>query len=375
MKICYVSNNFEIHDYRFLKKLVDNNYEVHAVSLRKDKIDRKYRISGIYYYEFCNHRKIYQKRFHGFNPFWFFSAIKFVKKIILESKPEILHGGYVTISGFICALADFHPFLLMPWGSDILINTPINFVKRKIVSYTINKADMITCDAESVKDEILKRNIYDAKKIEVFPWGIDLRIFNPDNNNYPKELIVWKNQIVVVCTRQHKKIYGIEYLIDAIPAAVEENKNLRFLFIGTGPLTDFYLNKIRRLNIADYVKFIGRMDNSILPLYLNNSDIYISLSLSDGSSLCLMEAIACGLPVIVTEIKANKEWITHNVNGKLIPVKSTADIVDTILELADDKKLCLSMKERNLQIASNRTDWDKNFSKLEIIYKHLRAVF
>ena len=371
MKICYVSNNFEIHDYRFLQKMVENNYEVHAISLRKDRINDKFIIKGIQYYEFYKNRKIYQKRFHGLNLFWFLAAVRFLKIIIEEIKPDILHGGYASISGFICALTDFHPFLLMPWGSDILFEPKKNQVINILVSFSINHADMITCDAEEVKKEIMQNYHYDEEKIVVFPWGINLNIFNPDNNEMPTELLEWHDKIVAVCTRQHKKIYGIEYLINAIPLVIEQNNNVRFLFIGEGPLTKTYIKQLSRLNMGKYAKFAGKVKNEDLPFYLNNSDIYISSSLSDGSSLCLMEALACGLPVVVTNIAANYEWVRNNYNGIFCNKQDSDDISKSILKLASDENIHLEMGKHSLEVAENNANWDINFSKLEKIYNKL----
>jgi len=371
MRICYVSNNFEIHDYRFLKKMAENNYDVHAVSLKKSEVDDKFKVDGIKYYEFCKIGKFYQKRFHGLNPFWFITAAKFLKEIINEVGPDILHGGYTSISGFICALTGFHPFLLMAWGSDILIDPDKNPIIKKIVSFSINHADMITCDAEIVKKEIVQNYQYDEKKIVVFPWGINLDIFNPDNNEMPTELLEWHDKIIVVCTRQHKKIYGIEYLINAIPLVIEKNKNVRFLFIGDGPLTKTYINKLKQLNVDKYAKFVGKLKNENLPLYLSNSDIYISPSLSDGSSLCLMEALACGLPVVVTNIAANHEWVRNNYNGIFCYKRDSEGIAKSIIKLASDKNLRMKMRENSLNIARESADWNINFSKLEKVYRQL----
>jgi len=371
MKICYVSNNFEIHDKRFLVKFVENNYDVHAVSFRKNGIDDNFKVNGVKYYEFCKVRKSYQKRFHGLNPFWYIATVKYLKKIVKEINPDILHGGYASISGFICALSGFHPFLLMPWGSDILFDPKRNPVINKMVSFSIKHSDMITCDAETVKKRIVENYGHNSNKIIVFPWGIDLNVFNPDNNNIPENLLEWRENFIVICTRQHKEVYGIDYLIESIPFVVKENRNVRFLFIGDGPLTNTYINQVKRLNVENYTKFIGRVKNENLPLYLNNSHIYVSPSLSDGSSLCLMEALACGLPVVVTNIEANHEWVKENINGILVAPKNTEDLVNAIVKLSKDKGLCSSIIKRNLQIAKDRANWNINFSKLEKIYQQL----
>lgn len=371
MKICYVSNNFEIHDYRFLVKLVENNYDVHAVSFRKNKIPNEYFVDKVKYYKYYEIQTFLTKRYKGLNPFWYYNALKFLKKIIVDVKPDILHGGYTSISGFISALSDFHPFLLMPWGSDILINKKISFAKRLLISYSVKSSDLITCDAETVRKKLVNDFSYKNENIITIPWGIDLTIFNPYNNKIPNELLEWKDNFVIICTRQHRRVYGIEYLIEAIPLILKENDNIKFLFIGDGPLTPSYIKMVKRLRCEKYVKFIGKKPNEKLPQYLNNSDIYISPSLSDGSSLCLMESLACGLPSVVTNIKSNLEWVQNNYNGFTCRTKSPREIADNILKLENNEKRLLIMKSNAIKIAKRKADWDKNFLKLEIIYQNL----
>ena len=84
MKICYVSNNLEVSDNKFLTKLVERNYDVHAVSTRNTEVKKEYRIDGVKYYELCKTQKFYEKRAHGLNPYWFVSSYKMLKRIIAD---------------------------------------------------------------------------------------------------------------------------------------------------------------------------------------------------------------------------------------------------------------------------------------------------
>jgi len=67
----------------------------------------------------------------------------------------------------------------------------------------------------------------------------------------------------------------------------------------------------------------GRISQSELPDYYLAADVYLSCSYCDGSSVSLMEALAAGLPVVVTDIPSNREWIEHEVNGCLCPAGDT----------------------------------------------------
>ena len=129
---------------------------------------------------------------------------------------------------------------------------------------------------------------------------------------------------------------------------------------------------IKGKKLTRYVHFAGFIDNNELSKFLAAADVYISSSLTDGTSLSLLEAMSCGLPIIVTDIPSNREWITNGKNGFLVQRKDPKVLSDKIIQLLKDKALMKMFGERNYQISKERADWDKNFIKLEKIYKKLK---
>jgi glycosyltransferase involved in cell wall biosynthesis len=108
-----------------------------------------------------------------------------------------------------------------------------------------------------------------------------------------------------------------------------------------------------------------------MPAYLNASDLYVSSSLSDGTSLSLLEAMACGLPVVVTDVPAILEWVVNGENGLVVPRRSIDELAEAIIYLLQREDVRKEMGEKNIAIAKERADWDKNFKKLEDIYETL----
>ena len=105
--------------------------------------------------------------------------------------------------------------------------------------------------------------------------------------------------------------------------------------------------------------------------YYNASDIYVSTSLSDGTSVAMLEAMACGLPVVVSDVPSNYEWIDNGINGYIITRKDSSVLAERIIKLLNNENLQQEMGQRNLQIAKERADWEKNFDILEGIYQNL----
>ena len=125
------------------------------------------------------------------------------------------------------------------------------------------------------------------------------------------------------------------------------------------------------LNLDEYVYFAGFVPNDELPLYLNDSDLYVSPSLSDGTSASLLEAMACGLPVVVTDVPAILEWTTPNHNGIIVPRQNTTALAEGLIRILKDKTARVEMGERNQTLVRERADWDKNFADFQALYDQL----
>ena len=86
--------------------------------------------------------------------------------------------------------------------------------------------------------------------------------------------------------------------------------------------------------VIDRVEFGGRVSQADLPRWYRKSDLYVSPSHVDGSSVSLMEALACGLPALVSDIPANKEWVQEDRNGWLFPDGDADALAEKILWIA-----------------------------------------
>jgi glycosyltransferase involved in cell wall biosynthesis len=201
--------------------MVERGYEVFAVYLSKG--GSRYSVEGT--------KELwlgYEKyRLHGvkiIKLLGLLMAYLRFKKLLIKIRPNIVHACSVPTCGFITALSDFHPFLLMPMGSDVLLVPKKSLLIRKITKFTIKRADMITCDAETVKREIIQLSGYPPEKIVVFARGIDLSLFKPNISlglNLRKRLDI-EGKKVIIMNRSFKPIYGIEYFLRALPMVWEK---------------------------------------------------------------------------------------------------------------------------------------------------------
>ncbi len=346
MKICYLNKGISVHDQKILSELVNQGNDVHLISFSKN--------INVSVPELVIHRTYIPV------PVLTFPLIALITFFLMRRiKPDIVIGNYMLTYGFFAALARFHPLLQIAWGSDVLI-APQNPMFRIIVKYSLRQADLVIVDCETGKQTIIELG-YPAEKIVVLPYGIDLAVFNPDiSPSHIRKETGWEDNTIVICTRQHNPVYGMKYLIEAISIVVEQEPDVRFLLIGYGSETEALKNQADTLGIKDYVRFTGMVANSELPGYLAASDIYVSSSLSDGTSVCLLEAMACGLPVVVTDIPAILEWVQNDVNGLVVPRCNPLALADAILDLVRDESERIMFGKKNYDIAKQRASWEDN---------------
>lgn len=361
MKVLYVTSNGGIHDYRFLKKLVQD-YEVLLLHYASREL-----IDDIK--ELKNLKIISRKPL--VRSFPFLTELLHFRKVYKKFRPDIVHTGYAWQVGILASIFDIHPHLSMPWGSDVLLQPEKHLLIKMIVRKVMKQCDHIHCDAEFVKQKIKKDYSIPDEKISIFPRGIDLKLFSPLNKTEcRKKLGIEQDKFVIHFNRHFEPLYDIASLMDGYKIFTSNKNDVLLLLISTGSLLNTVTKFVKDNKLGSKVIRTGKISNSSMPLYLGASDIYISTSLSDGTSLSLLEAMAMGLGLVVTEIPTVKEWVTEN-NGLLVQRNSPANIAEALEKYYLNRQLIKSHGKESLSIAKERADWDKNYLKLRNIYKQI----
>ena len=115
--------------------------------------------------------------------------------------------------------------------------------------------------------------------------------------------------------------------------------------------------------------FPGQVSQADLPRYYRASDLYLSASHSDGTSISLLEALACGCPALLSDIPGNREWIEPGVQGWLFPSGDADSLTERILQAASDRRRLGEMGQAARRLAELRADWNANFPQLYRAYE------
>jgi glycosyltransferase involved in cell wall biosynthesis len=297
-----------------------------------------------------------------------------LKKIISDIKPEVIHAHSVEDTALMGAISGFHPFVVTPWGSDVLVAPKESRMSKWRVKYALKRADLITCDAEHIKGPLIELGA-NPRKIKIICFGVDVQKFKPGviNENIRQELGIINSPVVMTCRRLDPNC-DIASLIKAIPLVLAEIPETKFIIIGRGSEEGNLKELAKSLNILECVKFIGWVPHDELPRYLTSADVYVSTALSDaGIAASTAEAMACGLPVVITDFGDNRKWVEDGVNGFLIPLKAPEVLASKIIHLLKHENDRKKFGQANRQVIEERNNWEKEMEKMGVLYAELVA--
>jgi len=296
------------------------------------------------------------------------------KRLIKNIAPDIIHAHYIMETTLLGAASRFHPFVVTAWGSDVLIAPQESKVSRRMANFVLKRADLITTDGEHMKEPLIALGA-DPEKIKLIYFGVDTQKFKPrrKDEELGKELGIL-NSPTVISLRRFEPVYDVESLIKAVPLVLKELPEAKFLFIEKGSEETSLKELAKSLGVADGVRFPGWVPAYRLPQYIALSDVYVSTSLSDaGLAASTAEAMACGLPVVITDFGDNGTWVKDGVNGFLVPLKDPDALAARIACLLQDEGLRQRFGRVNRQIIEERNNWEIEMGKINKLYEGLIA--
>jgi L-malate glycosyltransferase len=380
ISLLYISTRLRsIHEYRFLSML-DKESTINLFVLTNTIDDCCSEILELNLKVFVPQNFLYKKGGHVFEKYKNLILFKKLKKIIKIYNIDLIHSGWLTWDSYLAVKTNFHPILAMSWGSDVLPN-PFNknahnsnrILKR--LRYVSENVDAVYSDSNEVGEVLKKLTSINDGKINIFPQlGINIDIFKPELDTglqVRKKYGIKRDEIVLLCTRNFKHVYAVEDIIRAFSIALQQKSKLKLLLCGDGYLKKHLIKVVSDLRLEKKVTFLGTVPNDKLPAIYNAADIYISTSLSDGTSLSLLEAMSSGKPVIVSDVPSILEWIRDGDNGWVVKKGDIDSIYKAILEASSSKELQLKYGRNNRKIALERIDININFKKLMNLYGNL----
>ncbi len=367
MKLIYFSLGYSTHDYRFLKSISDGGHEVFFVQLEGNQRQVESRTMPEHV-----HQVIWKG---GREPFRWGNLLKLTRdfrRLTREIRPDLIHAGPIQTCAFIAVLSGFRPILTMSWGFDLMDDVHRNKWWEWVTCYTLKRSTFFTSDAKVTRDKAVTYGM-NSEKTVVFPWGVDLEHFAPTMDYLPSTTVTRPSSAVTLfCNRSWETRYGIDVLARAFVKVAQQIENVDLILLGGGSQGAHIRQILQSGGVLDRVTFGGQISQTDLPNWYHMVDIYISPSHVDGSSVSLMEALACGLPCLVSDIPANKEWVFENENGWLFRDGDADHLAEKILAAMNQREKLPEIGRASRRSAEMRADWKKNAEALMNVYRNLK---
>jgi len=297
----------------------------------------------------------------------YLAALPRLRRLLAEFNPDLVNALYVTGYGLLGALSGYRPFVVTALGSDLLVDYPSSPVHRFQVKRALGRADLVTVDA-GVLSEVARSAGAAANNIETVYFGIDDTVFHPGRETGSGA--EREGPATIVSTRNLHPVYDLDTLIDAAPAILSRT-DARLLICGDGPQRQRLEESVARRGIGGRVTFSGRLTPQGIAERLRSADCYVSTSRSDSTSVSLLEAMACGVPPVVTDLPANREWIENGPGGLLFPAGEAGALAEAVTTMLEKKELAAAVRKRNLGIIAARGLWRQNMERLEERFRGL----
>lgn len=291
----------------------------------------------------------------------FMKRLRILKELIRTWNPDILHAHYASSYGFLGAMTGFQPFIISVWGSDVFSFPKQNKLFQWILRYSLSKANRICATSDALADEVAK---YTKQQVVVIPFGLDAEWFSPVDKK------TLGDAITLGTVKRMKHIYGTDILVKAfirLSARIPDSP-LRLKLVGGGPQEVELKALVEQAGLSDKVDFIGAVPHQEVRNQLESIDVFCALSREESFGVSALEAMSCGIPVILSDAPGFLEIIDNGKDGIIVPRADIDSSADAMEALVKDEQTRLEMGRSARNRVLNRYRWSDNLDQMLAVY-------
>lgn len=352
MRLCFLGDAGSIHLQRWLEYFVSNGYEVHVISFRPCPVP------GVQVHLLASGRD---------GRLAYVKGLTRIRHLVESIRPDILHAHYATSFGLLGVVSRFHPLVVSAWGSDVLVAPEKSFWLKKVVKRVLRQADALTSDS-----------VYMSRRMEELLQGVQKRLMTVTMGVarawFDGIAKAEKKPAQVLSLRGHQEIYNIDIILRAMVETVQTVPEARLIVAGEGPETPGLKALAGSLGLESYAHFVGQVPHSQVQTYLKESAIAVSVPSSDATAVSLLEAMACGSFPVLSDLPANREWVTDGLNGLIVPAKDVKALAGAIIRSLRDQDLRERAVQSNKNKVREKAIWEDNMAEVLTLYGELLLV-
>jgi glycosyltransferase involved in cell wall biosynthesis len=284
--------------------------------------------------------------------------------------PDVVHAQYTVTHGVIAASSGRHPLVVSAWGSDVIgVGTGLRGkLLRALNRYTKRRADLLCSTSQFMRDRMLEI-LGHASRIIIIPFGVDAQKFSP---LLLPRASAQTTEFRIGFVKALKTMYGPDILLRAMALVIDSVPNARLVMFGRGPLEQELRRLAREFRIDSCVEFAGYIEHDSIPEIMRTLDVLVNPTVVEESfGVVILEASACGIPVVVTRVGGVGEVCLDNETGLLVEANNSHALASAIIRLAQDPELRNRLGMAGRKFVCERYVWDQNVEQMLMLQSRL----
>lgn len=350
MKLCYIADANSIHTKRWLKPFIQQDHQIYLLSYKPvwrewDGLEELVDLTQL-----VNTDKM---RF----AYWGWWVNRYVRKI----KPNVLHAHQIPGAGWLGTMANYHPFVVSGWGSDVLLESDKSAFRRFLTNRVLHKSDQVSVHSQLLFTASQRLGV-PTEKLSLIPWDIETDIFRSniaDREQTRARLGLRNSDFVVLGVRGISPLYNTDILLEAVKTAVKTHPYLHLVLLRYNvhpAYIDSLTQKIADWGLQSSVHWLPLQESvaDMAALY-RMADVMTSIPSSEGYGFTVYEAMACGCPTIISNLPAFEGDLTDGFHTIKTPPRDITAVTQAINNLINDNNLRETLRQNGLQFSEERS--------------------
>ena len=292
--------------------------------------------------------------------------VQLMRDYVRQFKPEVIFLQTLMYPCYLSFLVPNKiPSIITFWNGDLTWWAKWNGIerafKKQIVLHGIKRAAAITVNSEAALTACLGYGATQGKmKLIRYP-GVNLEMFSPQIDTLDaRERLNLRHKKVVLCPRGLGNYLNSDVIIEAASSVIKRYPDTLFLFlsgVGSETLWEEHRKRAGELGIAENIRRDGQVSWQNMPIYYRAADVMVSVSSNDSLPNCMLESMACGVPVVMGDIPQIQEWVKDGDNGFLVSPRDPALLAQRIIEiLVDQDGVVAKFVQKNIEMVHREVD-------------------
>lgn len=294
------------------------------------------------------------------------SHVRWIRGLSRELRPDVVHAHWMCGYAAYAALAGASPLVAMAWGSDVLRADRVRMFASRIAA---RRAGVAMADSRALLERLIELGARREATL-LINWGVDLEAFAPANGTRPalRERLGLGPGPVILSPRSLTAVYNPGTILAAFELLADDVPGVQLVLKHMGEGTPGF----DRLAANGHVHVVGHVPYEQMAWYYQAADVCVSIPSSDSSPRSVWEAMACGCPVVLSDLPWVHELIAPDRDALVVPVDAHA-VSDAIRRVLENRDLAADLGRRGRRLAEAHRDRRAEMDRLADVYRELAA--